>query len=69
MDCPNCSNNNEDAPLCYREAADKVWEMAKEYEAAGVHELAEVLYEISQQIHDLARSKQLECCSNNLISE
>lgn len=69
MDCQNCSQKNNVTPLCYRQAADRVWEMAKEYELQGMTNLAEALYEIAQQIHDLARSKQLECCSNNLISE
>lgn len=75
MDCQNCSNKN--TPKCYRQTADRVWEMAKEYNAQGIETLAMVLYEIAQQIHDLARSKELECqlkkeeddCGNNSISE
>lgn len=46
-----------------------MWEMAKEYEDQGITDLAEALYDIAIQIHELARLKQLECCSNNIISE
>ena len=42
----------------YREAADKVWELAKEYEEKGFFELAGELKNIVSQIHTLARIKQ-----------
>lgn len=69
MNCQNCAYKNNVMPLCHRQAADRVWEMAKEYEAQGLKELADAMYEIAQNIHNLARSKQLECCINNLISK
>ena len=43
----------------YREAADKVWKMAKEYEKKGYKELAHAIQELAVQLHDLARSKEL----------
>lgn len=39
----------------FREAADRVWEMAKEYEERGEWEVAQTLKELTQQLHDLAR--------------
>jgi len=42
----------------YREAADKVWELAKEYEEKGLFELAGELKNIVTQIHFLANEKQ-----------
>lgn len=50
-------NNNSNY---YREAADKVWEMAKDYEKKGLKELSETLKDIAQDIHDLARQKLLD---------
>jgi len=44
----------------YREAADKVWELAKQYEDKGLFELAGELKNIVSQIHALARAKQTE---------
>jgi hypothetical protein len=70
MDCSKCPHNTNITPISYRQAADKIWEMAQEYKKKGEDDLAESLYELSQQIHDLARSKQMMCCSsNNMISE
>lgn len=47
----------------YREAADRIWEMAKEYDAMGLFELAGALKEVATQMHDFARSKEPK--SNN----
>lgn len=44
----------------YREAADRIWDMASEYERAGLIDLSEELKQICQQIHDLARLKQAQ---------
>ena len=43
--------------LQFRKAADRVWEMAEEYEEKGMRELATAMKELSQQLHDLAREK------------
>ena len=43
----------------YREAADRVWNMAKEYEEKGYKELANAIKDLAVQLHDLARSKEL----------
>ncbi len=68
MDSQNSQSNITSLP--YRQAADRIWEMAKEYDAQGERELAGVLYEISQEIHDLARSKSYDdSCGNNPISK
>lgn len=39
----------------YREAADKIWDLSKEYERQGLFELSDELKSISQEIHDKAR--------------
>jgi hypothetical protein len=44
----------------YREAADRIWEMAKDYEKLGLKELAATLKDIATEIHSLARAKQVE---------
>lgn len=44
--------------LQYRKAADRVWEMAREYEANGEKELAEVFKEVADRLHNLAREKE-----------
>lgn len=64
--CPdkkNCSKQDKNSPVatCYRKAADRVWEMANQYKEKGINELSNVLFELSQEIHDLARSKELDC--------
>jgi len=43
----------------YREAADKIWELAEEYGESGLFELAGLLKEVSGQIHEKARQKEL----------
>jgi len=41
---------------CFREAADRVWDLAKEYEAkGGLKDLEEVLKELAAQLHVKAR--------------
>ena len=65
MDCQHCPNKDNVTPMCYRQAADKVWDMANEYKKQGILDLADVLFELAQEIHDLARSKELHCCSSN----
>ena len=44
----------------FREAADRVWEMALEYEREGLIELAGELKSIVSQIHALARAHQVK---------
>ena len=44
----------------YRESADRIWDMAKEYEKLGLKELATTLKDIATEIHNLARAKQVE---------
>ena len=41
----------------YREAADKIWELAKEYENDKVWELAQTLKALATELHDVARSR------------
>jgi hypothetical protein len=60
------NKNNKDIKLqecndgCvhYREVADKIWELSREYEGKGLLELASELKNISSNIHDLARLKE-----------
>ena len=44
--------------IYYREVADKIWELSKEYEEKGMFELSSELKNISSNIHDLARLKE-----------
>lgn len=44
-------------PPPYRQAADRIWEMAGEYRDKGMRDLSETLKGIAQEIHDLARAK------------
>ena len=44
----------------YRQAADRIWEMAKEYERMGLTDLATTLKDIATEIHGLARAKHVE---------
>ena len=44
----------------YREAADKIWDMAGHYEKLGLFDLADELKQICQDIHTQARLKQEE---------
>jgi hypothetical protein len=53
-------NNLKEEGQSYREAADRVWELAKEYEEQGLFQLAGELKNIVSQIHALARKKQTE---------
>lgn len=41
----------------YRQAADRVWEMAKEYEKLGLIDLSNELKDIATEIHNVARKK------------
>jgi prefoldin subunit 5 len=41
----------------FREAADRVWEMAKEYEEKE-WELAKALKDLSSELHNIARNKE-----------
>ena len=48
-----------DAPaIKYREAADKVWEIGKEYEKEGHKELALAIKDLATELHSLAREKE-----------
>lgn len=42
----------------YRKAADRVWELAREYEAKGLFDLAFELKHLADQLHDLARVRE-----------
>ncbi len=44
--------------LDHRIAADKIWEMAKEFQAKGSHDVAAVLYDMAERIHFIARQKE-----------
>lgn len=46
--------------LQYRKAADRVWEIAKQYEDEGDGTLAIAIKELAVQLHDLAREKEME---------
>lgn len=63
LGCPNSSCNTECKK--YREAADKIWEMAEQYKKLGLIKLSDELKGICQGIHDMARTKQ----AKQLISE
>jgi hypothetical protein len=58
LGCPNYSCNTECKK--YREAADRLWEMAEQYKKIGLLELSDELKGICQRIHDIARAKQAE---------
>jgi hypothetical protein len=51
-------NNLKDDVQSFREAADKVWELALEYDEKGQFELAGELKNIVSQIHALARCRK-----------
>lgn len=44
----------------FRHAADEIWALAKMYETMGVMDLAEVLKDMSTQLHELARKKEMQ---------
>jgi hypothetical protein len=48
---------NKIVPPPYRQAADRIWEMAEEYKEKGLRDLSETLKTIAQEIHLLAREK------------
>lgn len=52
------AKNNGNESHCYREAADRIWDLAKEYESRGLPDLAEVLTDIASEVHVLARTKE-----------
>jgi len=54
------AKNSGNKSNCYREAADRIWDLAKEYETKGLRDLAEVLTDIATEVHDLARANQFE---------
>jgi hypothetical protein len=58
--CPGCKLEKCINCKLYREAADKISELAKYYESNGFIELADELKQICIQIHDMARNKQNE---------
>lgn len=49
---------NKSEHECFREAADRVWELAKEYESKGLTDLEEQLKELAAQLHKRARKLQ-----------
>jgi hypothetical protein len=48
----------KETSLDFRLAADKIWEMSKEYEDKGLWELADTLKVLSGQLHELARLRE-----------
>ena len=52
------AQNNSNESYCYREAADRIWDLAKEYESKGLLDLAEVLTDIASEVHVLARTQE-----------
>ena len=40
---------------CFREAADRIWDMAKEYKTKGLRDLEEELKELAAQLHRKSR--------------
>jgi len=46
---------NKSEHECFREAADRVWNIAREYEAKGLKDLEEELKELATQLHNSAR--------------
>jgi hypothetical protein len=59
-------NSNSDC-IHYREAADKIWELSKEYDKKGLFELSRELKNICTNIHDLARIKEISCIQKEVI--
>lgn len=51
----------------YREAADKIWDLAREYRLSGNSELGKVLIELSTELHRIAREKELS--ENNFLQD
>lgn len=48
----------EKTSIDFRDAADKVWEMAKEYEESEHRDISNILKELASQLHELARNKE-----------
>lgn len=42
----------------YRKAADRMWEMAKEYRNSGQISIAEIFQDLASQLHELARKQE-----------
>ena len=49
----------------YREAADKIWELAKEYEDKGVYSLADYLKDLSGRLHEKAHKEETSGAKND----
>jgi len=43
----------------YREAADKIWELAKEYDKKGLYSLADHLKDLSGRLHEKAHADEI----------
>jgi hypothetical protein len=43
----------------YREIADRIWDMSKEYESSTCRDISWELKQISQKLHDMARMSEL----------
>lgn len=52
------STKQETKAKDYRIAADRVWELAREYEKKGLFDLAFELKHLADQLHDLARVRE-----------
>lgn len=48
----------EKTSIDFREAADKVWDIAKEYELSDHKDIANVLKQLAEELHELARHKE-----------
>ena len=46
--------------LDYRKAADEIWERARKHQELGHYDLAKILKEVADSLHDLARKKSEE---------
>jgi hypothetical protein len=55
--CHNNHTPDNHCSDCYREAADKIWDIALDYQAMGLWDLAQELKSLADHLHDLAREK------------
>jgi len=43
----------------YREAANRIWELAEEYNSKGLYELAGALKDLASKMHEIAHKKEI----------
>jgi hypothetical protein len=53
-------SKTENTSIDFREAADKVWDMATEYEKNNHRDIARVLKDLAGKLHDCARVRECE---------